>query len=330
MLREAAPRATSPTIAAVIPVSNKVPHVGAALASVLAQTRPPEEIIAIDDASTDGSAGILAACRDPRMRVLTRTEPGPGGYAARNLGIRAATADWIAFLDADDLWYPDHLATLASLIDGADPGTVGVFTGYERIWLDGRRQRDVFSSSRREPALELDLEAFLVEWVRLGASPVGTSASCFRRDALHRAGLFPENRCRRGGDLDTWLRLMALGKARAAAAVTAGYRMEAVNQVTRTESRGTSPCLWATLEQLQATATSRQRRLLAELRDVTDLPNYVLRASMARYTPIIGDRRSLLPHWMVRTALWSLASLPFSVQRAIGRLTRRARARSRR
>lgn len=94
----------------VMPVWNKRPFVEATLASVLAQDRPDFELIAVDDGSTDGSFEILHAVRDPRVRLIAQANAGPG--AARNAGIEAARSDWIAFLDADDLWLPDHLAEL--------------------------------------------------------------------------------------------------------------------------------------------------------------------------------------------------------------------------
>jgi glycosyltransferase involved in cell wall biosynthesis len=137
-----------PVISVVIPVSDKAPHIGAALESVLAQDYAPHEILVIDDASRDGSRTVVEGYPDPRIRLLSRTERGPGGYAARNLGIGEARGDWIAFLDADDLWYPQHLRVLSGLIATAAPDVVCVFSGWERLWRDGRRQRDVFSASR--------------------------------------------------------------------------------------------------------------------------------------------------------------------------------------
>src|SRR5690606_29011178 len=64
----------------------------------------------IDDASTDGSSEKLLEYSDPRIRIFRREIPGPGGYAARNLGIEKAKYDWISFLDADDEWKTDYLA----------------------------------------------------------------------------------------------------------------------------------------------------------------------------------------------------------------------------
>src|SRR4029434_1166221 len=104
------------TIAAVIPVYNKEPYVVRAIASVLAQTRPVDEIIIVDDASTDGSRRQIEQFRDPRIKLLQRAEPGAGGYAARNLAIHHATSRWIAFLDADDSWHEHFIEEIAKLI----------------------------------------------------------------------------------------------------------------------------------------------------------------------------------------------------------------------
>ncbi len=79
-----------------------------ALESVLQQTRPPREIIVVDDGSQDDTPARLAAYGD-RIRVIRQEQP-QGVSAARNRGIAAATGEWLAFLDSDDLWRPDKLA----------------------------------------------------------------------------------------------------------------------------------------------------------------------------------------------------------------------------
>src|SRR3546814_12995671 len=82
------------------------------------QSFPAHEILVIDNGSTDGGRELAAAAGDARITLLDLATPGPGGYAGRNVGLRAATGDWIAFLHADDLWPPDHLAAPA---DGISP-----------------------------------------------------------------------------------------------------------------------------------------------------------------------------------------------------------------
>ena len=86
----------------IIPVGNKAPHLDRSINSVLNQSFKDFELILIDDATTDGSAAKLAGFTDYRIRLLKRSQPGPGGYAARNLGIKESRTNWIAFLDADD------------------------------------------------------------------------------------------------------------------------------------------------------------------------------------------------------------------------------------
>lgn len=95
-----------PSVAAVIPVYNGQTQVGAAISSALSQTRPPAEIIVVDDGSTDSSADIARAYPAP-VRLLQQSN---GGVAhARNTAVHAARSDLIALLDADDQWLPAHL-----------------------------------------------------------------------------------------------------------------------------------------------------------------------------------------------------------------------------
>lgn len=319
------------TISAVIPVSNKAPHVGAAIASALAQGRPPDEILVIDDASRDGSRAVIEGFTDQRLRLLSRPVPGPGGYAARNLGIREARSQWIAFLDADDVWYPGHLDTLARMASTAGTDVVGAFTGWERVWPDGRRQRDVFGASLGPGVTEtiLDFDGFLAIWGALGTSPIWTTASAFRREALLQAGLFPEGRCRRGGDTDLWLRIMALGRALACTEVSAAYHQNTVNQVTHQERLAGSPCAWTTLEMLAAGAPESRRRLLADLKGVLTMADFRLHAAMARYAPITGGSASPPARWLRRLILEALVRLPRPVQEGVRALQRRLTRRRR-
>lgn len=98
----------------IIAVYNGEKTLARAIDSVLAQTHPACEIIVVDDGSTDTSAEI-AASYGPPVRLLR--QPNRGVAAARNLGVRAARGEWVAFLDADDYYYPERLALTARLID---------------------------------------------------------------------------------------------------------------------------------------------------------------------------------------------------------------------
>ena len=99
---------TTPLISVIIPVRNAAKYLNAAIDSVLAQTYRPIEVICINDGSTDATGSILSGYGD-RIRVIENTKP-TGVSAARNRGIAVATGEWIAFLDADDVWDPDKLA----------------------------------------------------------------------------------------------------------------------------------------------------------------------------------------------------------------------------
>ena len=98
--------AGAPFISVIIPVCNDDGRCSEAIASALAQTLPPAEIIVVDDGSDPPFAlGQI----DPRVRLI-RLAANAGPSAARNCGVAAAAGDWVAFLDADDLWEPNKLA----------------------------------------------------------------------------------------------------------------------------------------------------------------------------------------------------------------------------
>ena len=105
MQRMACSRGSNDRIAVVIPTYNGGRHIAEALGSVLNQTLPADEIVVIDDGSTDNTA--ILARSFPGVRVIVQSNSGVS--ASRNCGVRETTAGWIAFLDHDDVWEPTKL-----------------------------------------------------------------------------------------------------------------------------------------------------------------------------------------------------------------------------
>jgi glycosyltransferase involved in cell wall biosynthesis len=104
------------TVSVIIPAYNGAAYIARAVASAVAQTHQPQEILVVDDGSTDRTADIVAAMPAP-VRLIRKENGGPA--SARNLGAREAKGNWLALLDADDFWRPEKLA--AQLLLGADP-----------------------------------------------------------------------------------------------------------------------------------------------------------------------------------------------------------------
>lgn len=278
-------QAAGPLFTVVIPVYNKAPHVKRCLDSVLAQTEPRFEIVAVDDASTDGSGDILAGCADPRLTILRRPAPGPGASPARNLAIAHAQAPWLAFLDADDAWQPRHLEMIVRAwhAQGDDIGCV--FAQYESVYPDGRREADPFSrlpASRR--AGRLDFAAYLEAWLDTGESPMCSSTAAIRTAVMRQAGGFPERGCERGEDKDTWLRIMARTVAAASGYVGAAYHRDSVNMITNRAPECREHCIAPTVRAL--VAASRNRREIRLLKRINNLETLNLAKSVSRARPL--------------------------------------------
>ena len=108
---------TSERVSVILPVYNGARYLAEALRSVLTQSTLPDEIIVIDDGSTDDSAAVvssLSAASPVPIRYIQQANHGPA--VARNAGLAAAAGDYVAFQDADDRWMPDKLAVQVSLL----------------------------------------------------------------------------------------------------------------------------------------------------------------------------------------------------------------------
>lgn len=186
-------------VAAVIPVY-RAPFLADCLASVIGQTRPPDCIIVVDDGSPDGAA-IERAVAPYGNRVTLIRQDNRGAGAARNRGVLASDADVIAFLDADDEWLPDCLATQLDLLRTSRSGVV---YADGNIFGDSPLRGTRFMATAPSEG-HVTLEALLSQ-----RCTVLTSSVVARRTLLLDAGLFDEE-LRRGQDFDLWLRLAARG-----------------------------------------------------------------------------------------------------------------------
>lgn len=186
-------------VAVIIPVY-RATFLADALGSVFTQTRLPEEVIVVDDGSPDQD-DLAAAIVPWEHRVTLLRQRNLGAGAARNHGVNATTAEFVALLDADDRWRPDFLRQqLAALCTAPDVDVVyadGVFISGD---LEGRRFMATCPSVPQ------------VTFARLLAQEctVLLSAVVARRGAIDAVGGFDES-LRRGQDFDLWLRMARAG-----------------------------------------------------------------------------------------------------------------------
>ena len=162
----------------VMPVFNKREYVSDTVAAALAQSWRDFELIAVDDGSTDGSLDAVRAFADPRIRILAGANAGPG--PARNAGIEAARHEWIAFLDADDLWLPNHLAEL-DLVRTRHPEAGLIGSGFVICGRDGPAA----------PPRVNGREIAAIDYFELG-NPICTSSSAIARRVYRSLGGFSD------------------------------------------------------------------------------------------------------------------------------------------
>jgi glycosyltransferase involved in cell wall biosynthesis len=200
---------TPQRISVVIPCYNGARYLEQALASVLEQTRPVDEIIVVDDGSTDDSADIA---RRAGVRCLSIEENvGPG--ASRNRGIAACSGEIIAFLDADDYWMPAHIGDMTALLERFPQSSVA----FSRILRFGDDDRVSPEQLPEGPPINMF-------WRLIEENIVAQSSAVVRREALLRVGCYNIS-FRYSEDYDLWLRLARRFLFVCTNGVTAGYRV---------------------------------------------------------------------------------------------------------
>jgi glycosyltransferase involved in cell wall biosynthesis len=194
-------RPNSPAVSIVIPAFKASRDIADALVSVFRQTFTDFEVIVVNDGSPD-TAELEAALEPHQLRLRYMIQPNLGAAAARNTGVRAARGEYLAFLDADDIWRPEFLERQVGFLE-AHPGCALV---YSDALITGEtplaRRRFAQTAPSNGPAT---LNNLLGQRCNIMLSTVVT-----RRQAVIDAGLFDET-VRRGHDADLWFRMARLG-----------------------------------------------------------------------------------------------------------------------
>ena len=203
-------------VSVVVPTRNRSTLLAMTLRSVLRQQQVDLEVIVIDEASTDGTAALLAALGDSRVRVIHHDRPR-GVSSARNRGAAEARGEWLAFVDDDDLWAPDKLVRQ---IDAAQAvGRDWAYTGSVNISDRGQVVHG------RPPLCPEEVVAALP---RYNAIPGGGSNVVVRRATWTLAGPF-DTRLRNTEDWEMWIRLAKHGPPAWVCSPLVGYRVHNSN-----------------------------------------------------------------------------------------------------
>lgn len=198
---------SEPTVSVVIPTYNRAGFIGAAVASIRAQTYPATEIVIVDDGSRDDTEQTVAALGSG-IRYIRQDNAGPA--AARNRGIQEARGDLVAFLDTDDRWLPDKLALQVAILQREPTvalvsADMAVEDDTGRRWIDSnfakRGLRSFFDELAGRPVPEAPRLLLQVNFIN-------TSTVIARRDVLLALKGF-DRRLRYGEDMELWLRIAA-------------------------------------------------------------------------------------------------------------------------
>ena len=185
-MREVAVEVPEPKVTVIIPSYNYGHFLGEAIQSVLDQSLQEWELIVVDDGSTDNTREVVAAFVAPRIHYIH--QQNRGNPAARNAALRLAKGEYVAFLDADDVWFPEKLKRQVAQLDSLPP-TVGLV--YSDVYLFNNEDGTIirrFMQGRRPPQGRILRELLDTEgWF------ISDTGSLIRREVFQRVGLYDES-----------------------------------------------------------------------------------------------------------------------------------------
>jgi Glycosyl transferase family 2 len=286
-------------VCVIIPAYNRATRLRGCLQSIRAQ-RPalPAEVIVVDDHSSDDTAFVAASLG---ARVIQHEENrGPG--AARNTGVEATSCEWVAFLDSDDEWLPNHLAHLWKLRGNH------VLVGSSVLLCFGNPGRDRFKGPVGRRPVDLRSPDTLISTFNLFA----VSACMIKRDVLVAMGGFHE--WWEAEDLDLWVRVLEQHSARCSPRVTAlchvhdeqlssnyrrmhdGHRQVATAHLRRTGGSSTPLERWeavAAWDAMRASLAPGQRRTaLRQIPRILCTPQRIVGLAILLWKRLLLRRRS--------------------------------------
>jgi hypothetical protein len=215
----------APLVSVIIPAFNAADHVGAALKSVFAQSFIDYEVILVNDGSPD-TERLEQAIQGyiPRITYLKQANRGPSG--ARNLGIRHARGEWMAFLDSDDAWLPQYLAEQFRFLR-SDPAL-------DMVYCDATLEGEIGDAGKTFMQVCPSIGPVTFESVLVEQTQILTSGTVVRRQSVAGVGFFDED-LRWSEDHDLWLRVIHAGGK------VAYQRQALLRRNVRPDSQGSAP-----------------------------------------------------------------------------------------
>ncbi len=219
---------TEKLISVIIPAFNAERYIGQALESVVSQTYQNWEIIVTNDGGTDATGRMVSefARQTTHNVILLEHEQSQGPSAARNTAMKAAKGEYIAFLDADDIWMPEHLSRLCAVLASgkADLAYSDCYVFCETSW--GEMQLlPIDTSEVKNPRQELFRRNF-----------INTSAAAITRRLMEKVGTFDATMWA-GEELDYWIRSAALGFEIASTAEQTYYYRKSVGSLSAASAK---------------------------------------------------------------------------------------------
>jgi len=216
-------------ISVVIPLFNKGPQILDTIESAMDQTLPAEEILIIDDGSTDKAEQLVVALilSDPKyQRVRLISQKNGGVSSARNLGVELSVGNYVAFLDADDIWERHFLEEISNLIDDF-PKAKAYATRYQKV-ASGEQYVDPLIRDQRE----LNSPKVLNDYFAISAKgdlPFMTSSVCIEKNVFDTLGGFPLKETM-GEDQDLWAKIALNTEMVISPKVLAFYHLDSLNR----------------------------------------------------------------------------------------------------